>query len=631
MKRFFLFAMTFLLIVPLAWGQGHGTISGTVFAESDGGNVPLESAIVAAFSVDSHFPVGADMTDADGNYEIEVPFGEYHVRAHAWDFVGEWYDNVYHRSEATPVPVTEDQNAENIDFVLAGYDQQETGTISGVITDASGGDPLAGAYVVAQGSIPWNTRHAVSAEDGSYTVEDLRPDSYTVVAHKEDYFPNQYPDDVVVDGDDITDIDIALTAIVPTGITGTVTDADTGDPIEGAHIIAIDVNHHRRHGWAVTGEDGTYVLEIRPGEYTVQAGAWGYLPQEYPENVIVGEDGFTENIDFALEGFDFGSIAGNVSDPDGNPVPMAVVTLREVDGFHWRHTRTDENGDYMFPDVIPGEYRVRAYQFGFEPGEYPDPVMVEDGQDVTAIDIVLMPLEPPFEGYISGTVTDDDTGEPLADAVVVAFGRHDGPWGPRWIARRTFTAEDGTYALENLPEAPFRIFAWAEGYLGEFYDDVHHFWEATPVTPNADGIDMALAPRPDGIRSIGGRITMQGQDMDVESIVYATVDGEVVDIGWADMDGYYCLNGLESNVYEISAFSVRGEGSFGTPADVTLEVFNIVGQKVAVIVDGNYQTGTFDVVWDGLDNYGQPVASGVYYYRLKAGDYTETRRMTLLK
>jgi protocatechuate 3,4-dioxygenase beta subunit len=684
MKRFVLATMTILLIAPLAWGQNHGTISGTVFAENDGGNVPLGSAIVAAFLVDSHFPIGADITDDDGNYEIEVPFGEYHVRAHAWNFVGEWYDNVYHRSDATPVAVTEEQNAEDIDFILADYDQQETGTISGIITDASTDDPIEGAYVVAQGSNPMNTRHGVSAEDGSYTIEGLHSDSYTVIAHKEDYFPNQYPDEVVVDGDDITDINIALTPRVPTGMTGMVTDADSGEPIAGAHVVAIDVNHHHRHGWAETGEDGTYVLEIRPGEYTVQAGAWGYLPQEYPENVIVTEDGFTENIDFALAGFDFGSISGTVTDTDANPIPMAVVTLRAVDGFHWRHTRTDENGDYMFDDVIPGEYRVRAFQFGFEPGEYPDPVMVEDGQDVTGIDIVLTPYEPPFDGYIAGTVTDDETGDPLADAVVVGFGVHVGPWGPRWIVRRTYTGEDGTYSLGNLPEVPFRIVAWAEGYVGEFYDDVRHFWEATPVTPNADGIDMALSPRSDGIRSIAGRITVQGQNMDVESIVYATVEGQIVDVGLADMDGYYSLTGLEGDVYEISAFSIRGEGSYDSPvdvtfgdfygadivlsptstddsdqlptrsslsqnypnpfnaqtmisftltepADVTLEVFNIVGQRVAVIADGSYQTGTFDVIWDGLDKNGQPVASGVYYYRLRADDYTETRRMTLLK
>ena len=67
------------------------------------------------------------------------------------------------------------------------------------------------------------------------------------------------------------------------------------------------------------------------------------------------------------------------------------------------------------------------------------------------------------------------------------------------------------------------------------------------------------------------------------------------------------------------------------PADVTLEVFNIVGQKVTVLADDLCQAGHHDIIWDGRDSGGKPVASGIYYYRLQAGDYSETNRMTLLK
>jgi hypothetical protein len=361
---------------------------------------------------------------------------------------------------------------------------------------------------------------------------------------------------------------------------------------------------------------------------------------------------------------------------------MAVVAARMLDGFFWRHTRTDENGAYMLAEVIPAEYRVRAFKQGFTPGIYPEEVVVEDGQDVTGIDIVLEPFTPPFDGFISGAVTDDVTGEPVANAIVVAFGfddhRHD-----RWLVRRTFTSDDGSYAFEYLPEIPFKLFSWAPEYVGEFYDDVHTFHEATPVTPDAENIGFALSPRTMGIRYIAGRITLDGEP-GVESIVYAAVDGDIIDIGIADPDGYYCLSDLEIGIYEISAFSIYGEGELGypadvtfddltgadiilsptdadertelptmtslgqnypnpfnawtmisfalvEPADVTLEVFNIVGQKVTVLADGFYQAGRHDVIWDGRDSGGTPVASGIYYYRLKAGDHSETNRMTLLK
>ncbi len=50
-----------------------------------------------------------------------------------------------------------------------------------------------------------------------------------------------------------------------------------------------------------------------------------------------------------------------------------------------------------------------------------------------------------------------------------------------------------------------------------------------------------------------------------------------------------------------------------------------------VLAEGFYQAGPHDIIWDGCDSSGKPAASGIYYYRLKAGDCSETNRMTLLK
>jgi flagellar hook assembly protein FlgD len=52
---------------------------------------------------------------------------------------------------------------------------------------------------------------------------------------------------------------------------------------------------------------------------------------------------------------------------------------------------------------------------------------------------------------------------------------------------------------------------------------------------------------------------------------------------------------------------------------------------VAVVVDGVQEPGYYAATWDGKDNMGADVASGVYYYRLEAGDYSSTRCMLLLK
>ena len=62
-----------------------------------------------------------------------------------------------------------------------------------------------------------------------------------------------------------------------------------------------------------------------------------------------------------------------------------------------------------------------------------------------------------------------------------------------------------------------------------------------------------------------------------------------------------------------------------------IEIFNVLGRSTAVIFDGQAEVGLNNVVWDGRDANGNATASGVYFYRLTADKYTETRKMMLLK
>jgi len=57
------------------------------------------------------------------------------------------------------------------------------------------------------------------------------------------------------------------------------------------------------------------------------------------------------------------------------------------------------------------------------------------------------------------------------------------------------------------------------------------------------------------------------------------------------------------------------------PAHVRLEIFNVLGQRVRTLVDNNQPAGTQSVTWDGNDNSGASVASGIYFYRISAGDF----------
>jgi 5'-nucleotidase len=64
---------------------------------------------------------------------------------------------------------------------------------------------------------------------------------------------------------------------------------------------------------------------------------------------------------------------------------------------------------------------------------------------------------------------------------------------------------------------------------------------------------------------------------------------------------------------------------------VKLTIYNIRGQKVKVLVDEYQNAGARKVTWDGRDKNGEGVASGIYLYRLQAGEVVQTKKMSLLK
>ena len=69
------------------------------------------------------------------------------------------------------------------------------------------------------------------------------------------------------------------------------------------------------------------------------------------------------------------------------------------------------------------------------------------------------------------------------------------------------------------------------------------------------------------------------------------------------------------------------------PSDgfVKIEVFNTAGQMVMSLVDEELSAGSYRTTWDAVDLSGRQVSSGVYFYRMQAGDFAATHSMTLLK
>ena len=171
-------------------------------------------------------------------------------------------------------------------------------------------------------------------------------------------------------------------------LTGTVTDAVTGEPIPGATVsVTGPVDRERR-----TGEDGTYQIGLRVGQYDVTVSAFGYTGQT-AQVVIV--DGQATVRDFALDRLTRHAVSGTVVYAHGVPAVGVTVSILSTPV---PPATTDANGSYRFADVPEGTYQVRVSSGRcFEPATR-DLVVAGD----TTLDVTV--TTPDAFGYICRVV-----------------------------------------------------------------------------------------------------------------------------------------------------------------------------------------------------------------------------------
>jgi hypothetical protein len=64
---------------------------------------------------------------------------------------------------------------------------------------------------------------------------------------------------------------------------------------------------------------------------------------------------------------------------------------------------------------------------------------------------------------------------------------------------------------------------------------------------------------------------------------------------------------------------------------VSIRIYNVLGDEIAVVAEGIYATGRHHVVWDGQTQYGRSAGSGIYFARLEAGTFKDTKKIVLIK
>ncbi len=71
--------------------------------------------------------------------------------------------------------------------------------------------------------------------------------------------------------------------------------------------------------------------------------------------------------------------------------------------------------------------------------------------------------------------------------------------------------------------------------------------------------------------------------------------------------------------------------ALSTQEKVTIDIYNIKGEKVKTLLNETREAGFYTVEWNGKDNYGRNISSGVYFYNMRSGNYSATRKMIMLK
>lgn len=103
-----------------------------------------------------------------------------------------------------------------------------------------------------------------------------------------------------------------------------------------------------------------------------------------------------------------------------------------------------------------------------------------------------------------------------------------------------------------------------------------------------------------------------------------------VDIYQIPIPHYFLLEQNYPNPFNLN-ISIRYHICEKSSLPISLKVYNLKGELVRTLKDVPSSQGEHTITWDGRNNFGQEVASEVYFYKLKVGEFSQVKKMVLIK
>lgn len=251
---------------------------------------------------------------------------------------------------------------------------------------------------------------------------------------------------------------------------------------------------------------------------------------------------------------------------------------------------------------------------------YAQRIPVSSSQQIEGASFIV--LKKGDQGEVVVTIWDAESNEVLADTAVQMNDIPDFDEGGEELAREFFAAFDEPVTVDD----DYLIGADVTG-LEEYEVDTDENGETVLIyglgnfsSIHEDGEEMANVLV---LESNGEWKSALDYDVDVDLAIFPCTE---VSTSISDSDEQVQQFELEQNYPNPFNPVTQIEYEVPQSSHVTIEVYNMLGQSVTTLVDGFVQAGTNTVSFDGSD-----LASGIYMYQMTAGDFVQTRKMTLMK